>query len=218
MSAMWRFPNGNEKTSFYERKRDDEMNQDTEMLIQHCNSLIQPFNEPLIVLEEKYDKEKLRSELPSTMPDDFLEFFSCIGNTKPSICALVDSMTEDGFYKKFFGTLAFEFFHPIEGSFGLVDDLDGYEGRMPSWLIRFAPDYMANHFVLSIRKSDYGTVYMWLSDYEFDDEEDGELEEYDGNLVPIANSFSEFILKLKINQEYLDDYIDFHNGNENKDN
>jgi hypothetical protein len=175
-----------------------------EKLIQHVNNINLLVKEPLITLEPNYDREKLIDLLPSPLPDDFVEFFTCIGNSQPSVFSLVESTRKDDFVQKFFSEAVFELFNPIEGSLGIQDCLECYEERMPTWLISFAPDYMANNFVLSIRESDYGSVYLWLSDYEYVDEEDGQLDDYVDNLIHLADSFSEFILKMKVNEDYLE--------------
>lgn len=175
---------------------------DTEKLIEHINKLNREGDVPEITFEEKYNKEKLEELLDKRAPKDFIDFLVYIGNDEPMVNVAIEPESKDEYTLKYFSPVILEWFNPIDGSDGIEANLECYEDRMPTWAIPFAPAPCGDAFVISCHKSDYGSVYLWLHEEEYVDEEDGELDDFRENLVHLANSFTEFILKMKIPPTY----------------
>lgn len=128
------------------------------------------------------------------LPPDFVEFYAFIGNSEPTTYSKLILEGEE---------YAFGWFHKVTEIF---NSIDCYEDRMPTWLVPFSEDYMGNEFVISVREKDYGAIYLWEHDYEYDeDQDDCPLDEYEENLIPMASSFTTFILKMEVNEKYFED-------------
>ena len=150
-------------------------------LIEHLNEIIQDEE----IKNERVDYSVVL-KLNEHLPQDFVEFYSYFGNSDVIISADIGEEYHFGW------------FYPLsEGIDPIPSIIETYDGRMPSWIIPFSPDFMGNQFVISVREKDYGSIYLWEHDYEYDeDEDDCPLDEYEGNLVKISDSFSEFILSM----------------------
>ena len=82
------------------------------------------------------------------------------------------------------------FFGLHEGRVGsLKNDFEIYKGRIPSDCLPIATDPFGNVIMLGITHQNLGRVYFW--DHEKETEPPSE-----GNISPIAHSFSEFVDKL----------------------
>ena len=162
-------------------------------MIKHINEIQKQVPGAVFLENQNHPVEEI-VKINEELPTDFTEFFSFIGNSSPLIYSMLQVGDEE---------YAFDWFYDIEE---INKSLEDYEDRMPTWLIPFAPDYMGNEFVISVREKDYGSVYLWEHDYEYDeDQDDCPLDEYEGNLICMASSFTEFILKMELNAKYLED-------------
>lgn len=166
-------------------------------LIEHINKINILARMPLLAEEKVLSINEIKEEIKTNgeIPQDFLNFYALIADRKFETLALIETDSDE---------YAFDYFLPIEGELSIKDDLETYKGRMPSYLLPFAPDYLGNRFVISCREEDYGSVYLWLHEEEFMDGEGWALDEYRENLILLANSFTEFIMKMKVNEDYLE--------------
>lgn len=91
--------------------------------------------------------------------------------------------------------LSVRMFYNAEGGnqFSLRHKAAVFDGRKPDGLLPIADDSFGNQFLLSLRGSDYGTVWFW--DHELEDDEDP-----DGALTPVAGSFGEFLAAIRPDQ------------------
>ena len=70
--------------------------------------------------------------------------------------------------------------------YGLVSNLDVYEGRIPQSCLPVATDPFGNLILLSLRAHDYGTIYFW--DHEREDPNDPSKD-----LQRVADNFEGFL-------------------------
>lgn len=90
-----------------------------------------------------------------------------------------------------------------DGAYDILWNIDNYKDRMPPKFIPFATDGMGNQLVMSLSKDNYGKIYFWDHEAEWDSED-----YYDetGNVMPeevkyqnlwlLANDFDDFFTKL----------------------
>lgn len=168
-------------------------------LVDHLNDIIVECNNELedsdIKKSKMISKRKIMSrryirQFFKDLPEDIVEFYTYLGNN----------------YHNFFAELKIEtdiyyvdIIHPLRhDKYSVEDNIDTYinDKRMPSWLFPFS-GFGINVYVLSTRQEDFGTVYEWYHGLEFMEGEGYELEEYTDNLTKVADSFTDFILKLE---------------------
>jgi hypothetical protein len=180
------------------KKGGDKLELNLKKMVEHINEINKLASMPSLTEEKALSINEIKKEIKinGEIPLDFIDFYSLVADRELfETSALIKTSSDE---------YAFEYFLPIEGDESIKDDLLTYKGRMPSYLLPFSPDYMGNRFVISCKEDDCGSVYLWLHDYEYDDEEDGELDEYVDNLIHLAKSFTEFIMKMKVNEDYLE--------------
>lgn len=152
-------------------------------LIEHLNGIIGDAQ-----IENQQVPVEVIRKINEKLPKDFIDFYSHFGDCDEIIGSLIEK--DEGY--------AFDWFYPLtEGIDPIPTVMEGYKGRIPSWLVPFAPDYMGNQFVISVREQDYGSVYLWEHNFEYDEEQDNcSVDEYEDNLIILADSFSGFILSM----------------------
>lgn len=72
------------------------------------------------------------------------------------------------------------------------DKIEVYEGRIPRWLLPVARDSYGNIFALSLRRGDYGTVWIW----DHEEEGDDDFPPIENNITLVADGWAEFIAGL----------------------
>jgi hypothetical protein len=88
--------------------------------------------------------------------------------------------------------LSVRMFYNAEGGnqFSLRRNATVFAGRKPDGLLPIADDSYGNQFLLSLRGSDYGSVWFW--DHELEDDDD-----LDGALTFVASGFGEFVAAIR---------------------
>lgn len=83
-------------------------------------------------------------------------------------------------------------FFGIKGQYDLLDEVRRYRRRLPERLFPIAIDPGGNRVCISVVGDDTGKIYFW--DHEMSaDAEQGETPDTVDNIVPIADSFDEFL-------------------------
>ncbi|WP_164879198.1 SMI1/KNR4 family protein [Flavobacterium cerinum] len=92
-----------------------------------------------------------------------------------------------------------------EGAYDIFWNIENYKDRMPSQFLPFATDGMGNQIVMSLKKENYGLIYFWDHEAEWDAEdyydETGAVmpeEVKYQNLWLLANNFDDFFARLHV--------------------
>lgn len=145
-------------------------------------------HEPLNVDDLKYfDEENVE------IPDDYKKFLIKYNGGRPENDHI-------DFKEGNNGTLLnciFGFTKERYGSFVRYQGV--YAGRIPRNTLAIASDAGGNLIIMSVSGDDYGKIYFWDHEMEFNE---GEEPDY-SNLTLVADSFEEFISNLK-NESELD--------------
>ena len=174
-------------------------------LVNHVNNLIEEMNRFSLltgssvsrkISDRKIMSRKYINNFFENLPDDVVEFYTHLGNNVHLIFGQIDN--EDNPH-------SVDMIYPLRNeNYSVEANIDTYirDERMPSWMFPFADSECGDQFVLSTREIDYGTVYNWDHELEYDEEYDEcTLDEYFGNLTKVSNSFSEFILSITLSDE-----------------
>lgn len=173
-------------------------------LVKHINNLIEVSNRHSSltgsrvyrkISERKIMSRRYIKNFFGNLPEDVIEFYTYLGNNIHCIFGEIDN--EYAYH-------SVDFIYPLRNEhYSVEDNINTYicNERMPSWMFPFADSACGDQFVLSTRDIDYGTVYNWDHELEFDEDEGYTLDDYTENLTKVANSFSEFILSIKLTEE-----------------
>ena len=152
-------------------------------------------------------------------PEDYSWFLKNYGESMFNEAVGYKSVSEEAVYLHpdetelpnltFKGSQLLLFFGKNKDDLASLDaKIDGYQGRMPGRVIPIGDDGLGNKITLSLADADYGKVYWWDHENEWDEEdylEDvgkpmPEEAKYQ-NMYLIADSFTEFLEKLQVVQE-----------------
>ncbi len=136
--------------------------------------MVLEFGDDRVPATEK-EMATLRKVVPNAPPEWF-DFYSKRNGAYP----------EGYFVNK--RELGVDFFPDVEGILDLKRSYSDHD-RVPRWSFLFASDPGGNLWLLSVRESDYGSVWYWDHDWEAEDG-DPPTEE---NIERFAGSFNEFL-------------------------
>ena len=143
-----------------------------------------------LVINDKRLRE-LESRFNIILPDEYRQFILINngGTPMPNVFEFIDTegKKSNSLVHYFLAIYDGNGFDNIEQNYLLYIS----EKRIPSDIFPIAEDPFGNMVCVSVASGDYGKVYFWDHELEFEDNY--------GNLSLIANSFNEFIHKLKEN-------------------
>jgi hypothetical protein len=127
-----------------------------------------------------------------TFPEDYRNFLLQTNGGQPEPSTFhfrsEENKEEDSLIDFFFS------FAPTRQLYGIEENLEEYEGRIPDGLLPIACDPFDNLVLISFIEGTYGKIYFW--DHE------KELTHPDRTRLPcLANSFTEFTRKLRYEQD-----------------
>ncbi len=82
---------------------------------------------------------------------------------------------------------------PVAPTDSIFSRLDTFTGRIPDWLLPVARDEGGNLFALSLRQTDFGSVWFWDHEYEADEGEPPA----DDNITRISEDWESFFQSLQ---------------------
>jgi hypothetical protein len=130
----------------------------------------------------------IESQMGRPLPDDYVAFLVTHngGRPKPSDFTFRTKSGEstDSSIQCFFGWCD-------DANYGLLQNLSVYEDRIVTEFIPIACDALGNLLLLSLRPSDYGSVWFW--DHELESEDHPTMD----NMDMVADSFTEFVDNLQ---------------------
>ena len=138
------------------------------------------------------------SQLGVTLPEDYFHFLC--ENDHCYTEADTFSFIEDG--EQQLGMLHGFFGFDAPSYANIVEHLAVRKGRVPSFMLPIATDPGGNDILIGIKGEHRGQIYFWQHDWEYDEEQDeGTVDDYWGNLYFIAPDFKSFINSLYEDEE-----------------
>lgn len=128
------------------------------------------------------------------LPRDVRNFYAYIPEDGISVDGSIDTETD---------TYDVSFIKGIDGDrSSVMKDANNYFGRISRYMLPIADDMFGNLFLLSVRKKDFGSVYFWDHEFEYDEDYDeGTVETYEDNLTKVAVTFTDFVLNIRRNED-----------------
>ena len=177
---------------------------------------LSPISTKKFVLAGDNDIAETEAVCGAKLPQDYAEFLRQYGESSFNEMVGFDPVSEKAVYvhsketelpnPTFKGSQVAVFFgknKDVRPS--LIGKIKMYANRMPDKVIPIADDGLGNKITISLAEKDYGKVYWWDHENEWDEEdyldEVGEPMPEEAkyqNMYLIADSFTEFLEKLKV--------------------
>ncbi len=124
--------------------------------------------------------ERLEARIGTSLPPEYREYLLAQDGGRLA--------SNDGAVKNIFGL------DDVPEWASMWENLDVYNGRVPSWLLPVADDEYGNLYAISVRPADFGSVWFWDHEEEADEGEPASEE----NISLKAASWSGFLEGLQV--------------------